>query len=526
MTERGGSWTPDAAWLSPPGNTETPRFGWLFLILVTLLAGLVRFFQLDHQSLWVDEIITWRSCRPGVGLEFWEQIGDNIQGPLFLAVLWPLVRIQSSEFLLRLPAAVAGILTIPLLAVAGRHIFGTRTGRLGALFLALSPFHLWYCQEARGYSFVILFATAASLVFWLMATRGPSPGKAISYALLSAFAVWSNMSALFVWAAHGITLVFLVRPRGRRVWALWIVAMAGGLAAGLPWLLKASGIWAIGRLVPGAATGDALRGETTLTPMAFPFAGFAFFFGYSLGPSLAELHQPDRLALVKQQLPLLLSAGGVGLVAVLAGLVSLRRLQWSLVLWIGVALLGLTLLAWRNIKPFNPRYLAVVFPWFLLLACYGLVNLPQRLAQVFTVALVGLFLWSVGQYHFSSHYAKADLRGAAQWVEAHQRPGEPVLVPVVTQVFEYYYQGRSQLLNSFNEGVLRTEEEVRDFFRRKLAGYESAWVVLARSWHLDPHDWLPKVLVGEGEILLEKRFTGTRLYHWRAGSAKGTADAG
>jgi len=493
----------------------------MFLVLVTALAALVRLFHLGSQSLWVDEIITWRMVQPGVGLQFWEQIRDAIQGPLYLATVWPLVRLEGSEFLLRLPAALAGVAAVPLLAAAGARILCTRSARIAGLLLALSPFHLWYSQEARGYTFVVLFALAATLVFWQMATRGPRPLTVLLYCLFSVCGVWSNMSGLFLWAGHFLTVLLIVRPQGGRDRALWLVAMLGGLLAALPWVLRATGIWAVDRLVPGAETGSSLRGETTFTPLALPYAGFVFFYGFSLGPSLAELHQPDRLTALKQELPLLLVAGAVSLAAVLAGLRQLQRQQWSLVLWIVVALAAVTLLALRNIKAFNPRYLAVVFPWILLLAAHGAGRLPRRWGGLLTAALLLLSLWSVGQHHFNQRYAKADLRSVAACVAAHETAGEVVLVPSVAGVFHYYFQGESEVVASFREGTRLPPEQLHALLREKMEGADRGWLVLARNWHVDPQNLLAGFLAEEATVSADTSFVGARLMRWRRSPEEG-----
>ena len=510
----GSGWAPGREWLQPEADEYERHLGWLYLALMTVLAALLRLFQLGHQSLWVDEILTWRGCRPDQGLEFWTQILDTFQGPLYLAVLWPLVRVDGAELMLRLPAVLAGIATVPLFALTAERLFDTRTARLSALLLAVSPFHIWYSQEARGYAFVIFFSVASSLLFLMMAERGPRGRTVLGYILLMACAVWSNMSALFLWAAHGLALLVVVRPRTARAWLLWLVALAGVLLVVMPWTLKATGIWAVERLAVGGETGVALRGETTFTPVALLFTVFTFFYGYSLGPSLRELHQPDRLAMLTSYWPLLTVAGGVATAALMSGLVRLRRGRWSLLIWIGLPVLAVTILAWRNVKPFNPRYLAVVFPWVLLLATAGLLAFSRWWGQWLTIVLSVLFLWSAAGYHFEPRFGKADLRGATAYVTAHEADGDLILVPVVTGVFRYYYQGRNEIADSFGSGVLQTEEQVHAFLSARVGDAQHCWVILARSWYFDPHDWLPQILAREGEILCEERFTGVRLYSW------------
>ena len=518
---RNEGWLPAADWLLGRPEAERRHLGWLFLVLVTLLALLVRWYRLGDQPFWADEVITWRMCRPDVGLQFWRQIFDEIQGPLYLAAVWPLVRTASTELALRLPAALAGVLTVPLLAALGNRLFGWRTARLAALLLAVSPFHLWYSQEARGYAFLILFAVTATLVFLILCERGPRPITLVGFMLLSACAVWSNFTALFLWCGWLLTLVFLVRPAGRRQRLLWLVAMAGCLLLVLPWLLKATGILAFSRLVPGAETGVALRGETTFTPLAFPYTFFAFFYGYSFGPSLRELHDPERLAVIRTLLPYLVPAGAVAAAALLSGLLHLRRRQWALAVWIVVPLLIVTFLALRNFKPFNPRYLAVVFPWVLLLSAHGLLALPRRWSQVLSLLLLGFFLWGVAGFHFNPRYAKADLRGAAAVVAERNSAGDPIFVPVAAGVFKYYYHGQATVLENWNFAPRSNESGVAAFLDEHLGGITSCWLVLARTWRVDPQDWLPSLLAREGTFLADVELAGVRIVHWRRGPVEG-----
>ena len=351
---------------------------------------------------------------------------DTIQGPLFHAAVWPLLRLQDTAIMLRLPAAVLGILAVPLFAALVARHFDTRSGRLAGLLLAVSPFHVWYSQESRGYTFVVFFALLVAMAFLRMARRGGSLGSAILLALACAALTWSNMGGLFVWVALGLSILLVFRPRSPADWGWWTLAFGLALVLTLPWILKASGIWAIDRIVPGSATGSALRGETTFNVLALPYTLFTFFFGYSLGPSLRELHEPHQTAVILRHVPVLVVAAATVGVSLLAGLVTAGRKRWLLLIWILVPALILVVLAMRNIKPWNPRYVAMILPWILTLAAVGLARLPRRPGLVCTVVLLGLSLWSLGGHYFDADYAKADIRHAAAFVDQANDLAVPV----------------------------------------------------------------------------------------------------
>ena len=482
--------------------------------MATVLGAVLRFYQLTGQSLWVDEMLTWLMIRPGIQAGFFEQIFDSIQGPLYMAITWPLLRLQDSALMLRLPAVLAGIATIPLFGVFVSRLGGGRAARLAVLLLALNPFHVWYSQEGRGYAFLMMFSVLMGLAIVSVARKNSGVGQAVLFALACAGAVWSNLGGMFLWAAMGLGVLVFQFPGSGRRWGLWGLAFGAGLVLVSPWLLKASGIWAVDRILPGSGTGVALRGETTFSLLAWPYTLETFFYGYSLGPSLRELHQPDRLAIVRDAWPwLLLGALPVG-VGLLAGIFRVGRKRGALLVWIVVPILILTFLAVRNVKPWNPRYMAMVFPWVLCLTAWGLAGLPRRWGLVATVLLTCLTLWSLGGYYWNGRYAKADVRDAAGYVTTKNLDGTAILAPVITSVFKYYHHGPEEVMDTHGLSPLKNAAEADDFLARTLTGRSGIWLVLAREWYFDPGGHLPGALSRIGDLRLMYTDAGVRVYQW------------
>ena len=59
---------------------------------------------------------------------------------------------------------IFGCVTIVLVFFAGRNLLGKRMGLFGALLIAISPFHIWYSQEARPYALLIMVSLLAVLM--------------------------------------------------------------------------------------------------------------------------------------------------------------------------------------------------------------------------------------------------------------------------------------------------------------------------------------------------------------------------
>lgn len=507
------SFVPHRNWLHRPQFIDD-GFGWTFLISMTLVGALLRMLELSGQSLWVDELLTWRAIQPGGELGFWEQVTDTIQGPLYLAAVWPLLHWQDTALMMRLPAAIAGVIAIPLFGWLALRMIGGRGARLALLLFAVSPFHIWYSQEGRGYAFLILLTVITALVYLEMTRRGPSLRWALAFAFSGAALVLSNLSGVFLLLAMGLTLVTVHRPDDGQAWGRWALAFGLTVVLVSPWLLKASGIWAVDRIVPGAIVGDALRGSSTFSPMALPYAVYTFFFGYSLGPSLRELHQPDRMAVIMGYWPVLgVGAAAVGS-ALIASVAKIDRRRLTLIIWILIPVLIAVVLAMRNIKPWNPRYVSVALPALVLLAGAGLAQLPRRMGLVVASVAVGLTLWSLVGYYGQTKYAKADLRQAVIEVNAQAAPNGVVLVPVVTAVYRYYDRGAHELLNSYQVAPLVDRASASRYVAETLGGYDYCRVVLAREWYFDPDGHLLPALSRVGHLRLEKLLPGVSIYTW------------
>ena len=419
-------------------SRETPRGS--FLVAATALAAVLRFLSLGDHPLWIDEYMTWQMLRPVVEHGFWEQVGDAYQSPLTIAALWPLSRDLCSEWLLRLPSAVAGVLSVPLGGLLAARFGGRRTGEWALLLLALNPFLIWYSQEARGYATLVLLGLASTLVLMRMLQEGPRLGSALLYGALAGLASLANNSALFLVAAHALTVLLTATPRDGRRLALWATAFGLAILIPLYWLLQATGILAVDRLAPGTDTGAALREGSTFTPLALPFTFHAFVYGFSLGPSLTDLHHPDRVQAVLRHAPVLVPALLAVAALVVSGLAGLRRRRAGIALiWIVIPLLAVSLLAMRNVKAFNPRYVAVCMPVVLMLAAHGAASWrvgrwPALLVAVFMVV-------SLAGYFGADRYGREDLRAPARRIAEQAGPQDAVLVPVVSGLFDFYYDG-------------------------------------------------------------------------------------
>ncbi len=159
------------------------------LLVLTAVGFFLRFYQLDFNSLWLDEAFTYYASNESL-LQIWEttKTGD-FHPPLFHWIEHIALYFGNNEFILRFVPAVVGSLTIPIFFIFGKEIMNKQVGLISAALLTFSPFHLYYSQEAYSYSLVV-FVFSLILIFYIRALRDDRKNDWIIVGLLSAFGFW------------------------------------------------------------------------------------------------------------------------------------------------------------------------------------------------------------------------------------------------------------------------------------------------------------------------------------------------
>ncbi len=452
--------------------------------------------------MWVDEYALWKICNPGPGHSFIEQLLDNYQSPLFMIAIWNSVQGVVAEWQMRLPSVIAGIITIPLIFILATDLFDRRSGWIAAFLTAISPFHIWYSQDGRGYSFMILFAACATLLLFKLIRKKLSLKYYFLYGLTLALMVLSNQSAMFLIVAHILVIALFSFPTSRTQFLHWIAAFTFALILVSPWLLKAFGIIEFGRALPGANSDEVLRGAGNFSLMGIPFALHSLFYGFSIGPTLFELHRPDRIASVIANLSILIPSTLLAIIIFTRGIIASKRRNIALVI-ICVPLLLLIFISIKNIKVFNPRYLASVFPVFISLAAYGLSSFKLRARAVMGVILIALFMLSLFGYYFDREYNKRDICAATRFVSERSDTEDVIIVPISPGLFELYYKGSGEVESVWDPPVINSKAEAVEVISILVEDHDFVWLIDINNWQKDPNQYMVEVVRELGSVTSE-----------------------
>jgi 4-amino-4-deoxy-L-arabinose transferase-like glycosyltransferase len=169
------------------------------IILLTIIGSVLRLYNLGFNSLWLDEAVTYYySTLPFK--ELWEtlQNGAEFNPPLFYIVESFMIPFGKDEFIIRLIPALAGIVTIPVFFWLGKEFSDRNCGIVCAALVTFSSFLIYYSQEARAYSLLLLFV-ALSIVFFL---KGMKSGRILHWGLFGIF------SGLGFWTHFYSAIIF------------------------------------------------------------------------------------------------------------------------------------------------------------------------------------------------------------------------------------------------------------------------------------------------------------------------------
>ena len=489
------------------------------MIGLIVLAAVVRAIRIGSQSLWIDEIFTLNLADPRGEYPLWMYLIHNIHGPVHAFVVYLFRLFGDNEAWLRVPSALAGVVCVYYFYRWARAWIDQRVALFGALLLAVHPLHVHYSHEVRNYSFLLMFSMMACyhLEMWMRNTRSARQKHAVWYAASVALAVMSNFSAAFLFAVH--TVVFFMRRRiSPRTVGKWAVVCGVILVLISPWVYRVYTSIDVQRLVTPVRPGqiepaDRLRGETTFTAEAIPYAFYTFSVGFTLGPSTRELHTNAGMGYVMRKhgvvvLWVVLLFGSLFVLGAIRAVTAGKR--WvELWLYLLIPLVLTMALNWQNAKAFNVRYMLVALPAFVCVLSLGITGLRPRVRLVAAGLTVATLLVSLGNHYFNGRYAKEDVRSAVRYVMEQPETPWCVFAPTVNEVVRHY-QGEFAI-----HSIFQRETVPRATVDRELgllfAACNSFWYFRARVWVDDYNGYLWEQVNARYDALESVEFDGLSL---------------
>jgi 4-amino-4-deoxy-L-arabinose transferase-like glycosyltransferase len=360
-----------------------------------------------------------------------EGIPADQHPPLYYLLLEQVLKLGRSEWLMRLPSALAGFLTIPIMWRIGVALKRPNIGLLAAALIAFAPLHVWYAREARMYGLAMFF-WAAAIYFYIQSWQRDNWLDTLGLVLVMTGGLYTAYPTLALWFIQ-MALFFLFwrlfdgKPIRLVRWLLAQLAVAVLFYAWWPFLQRQLD-----------------------RPTVFNWLNF---FESALGPETAE-----QLSQWLEQQNLTTTLAGTFQLAVIAGLtfvlisflLSLIVVRWRSIITLvkrwefPIAIIITFIFLAVTVAGAVPRGLSLrrqllVF-WLpsIIIAAWAIIQLKNKwlLAAAVSLSLLLSFYTAFGP-------AYEDWRSAVVVVEEHIQPDDLIFISPTwsTMAFDYYYAG-------------------------------------------------------------------------------------
>lgn len=177
------------------------------LLALTVLGAVLRLSTLRAQSYWYDEAVTVDLVRRSFRGMVAAIPSSESTPPLYYVLAWGWSRLfGTGEAGLRSLSAVLGTATVPATYAAALGFVSRRSSLFAAALVAVSPFLVWFSQEARAYGLLVFLGTLSLVFFRRACTRGATKPLTL-WAITSSLAVTTHYFAIFLVAAEGAWLL-------------------------------------------------------------------------------------------------------------------------------------------------------------------------------------------------------------------------------------------------------------------------------------------------------------------------------
>lgn len=404
---------------------------WGIVAIATALNFGLALHELGTRSLWLDEGYSWLISSQPLGT-FWRLSGS--QGGHLFGYYFVLHVVTNwfgdSPTVMRMPSVVAGAATVPFVyALSCRLGLKRLTGVVAATLFAVSLPLVYWEQNARDYSFVVLLATLTSLLITQAVQTGRT-SRLVGWGVLTAVGCYTHPELLYLIPVHTVLFLLWSRSRAQRV-AMLVVGVAA-LAGTVPVLLIAVFSPNYSRTL---STPPTLHGSREIAAFLASAAG-------------------TPTAITKAEYALLIVTAGiccVGLALLIERLIRSGRSDANFGLALALAWLVVPfVLSWSVAETgrssFLDRYLIVSLPATAIVIALVLTSAPTRAVAVFGLLYLGIFRFAVIPPTYGIPFE--DWSSTTNLILADARPGDCVSFDLseVRMLYDYYlYRDLSML---------------------------------------------------------------------------------
>jgi uncharacterized membrane protein len=210
----------------------------LYFFAVVILAAVLRLYNLDFKSLWIDELYSIVPAHPINDLSFIIQYAKSDQPPLFFILLHGWVKLFSyTAFSGRLLVVFFGLCGVVAIYFLGKEIGNKRVGLFAGFLTAINYFHIIYSQELRFYS-LLFCLTTVSFIFFIRSLKHKNVGSYVLYVISTVGLLYTQYFGIIIFLIQGFIFVCFVLVYEEKLRFILTGSLIAAIVilAFLPWL--------------------------------------------------------------------------------------------------------------------------------------------------------------------------------------------------------------------------------------------------------------------------------------------------
>ena len=207
-----------------------------FLVIILVIGAALRFYDVEKEDIWLDESISIRfSDRSFMGT-IAEDSKDNTPPTFDLFLNFWIRMFGKTALAVRSLSVVIGIISIYLIYIFSKELFGENVALISGLLLSISPFAINYSQEARSYSLLMLVSTC-SMYFYVKILKESRNITALLHIFFTLLGLYTHVFGIFIPIIQNIHFFLSTHRKKKHSSKKWLLSQAIILLLYLPWIV-------------------------------------------------------------------------------------------------------------------------------------------------------------------------------------------------------------------------------------------------------------------------------------------------
>lgn len=403
------------------------------LISIIILSLLLRVYYLEKESLWLDEGHSVNISKGSIS-EIIYKADIDPNPPLYYIVLHFWMKLfGDSEFSIRLPSVIFGILSIYLVFKLGELIYNRDIGIICSFILSISQYHIRYSQEARAYSLLVLLVLLSNYYFIkvLKNEANKANKEIVGYIISSIMMIFTHIFGLFYLVFQNIYYI-IFKKENIKFWLLVQSSILSFFILWSPFLLR--------RIENSIGTNNIVSNLQTIPTLKSVYGTFRIFVGS------------------EEILYLFIAVIIIGLI------IKLKEMQYDkedtykyifMILWLFLPILASVIISYTIGPIYMNRYFIASFPALLLLFSKEIYDL-KKISIIFLLILIVLQIPLIEKYYNDTD--KEQWRDVANYIKDSKKDNDTILLyPKFVQIpFGYYYKENTDYIGISNFSDIKT----------------------------------------------------------------------